>query len=252
MLFGLSEQSQNMGSKMDNIAVRTALVEKQITKPMTAPNLSWPEFAVEMSDFSKRVTNWLDEIGIDKRNVATASLQGLWTYEQFINMVPEWDAIVCQASMSEEEAIMLAKPSSRLYVNPWHREVFVYKKLFPDTSTCFINNWSLACFEQANTDELFDLDYDVIESEDVASQTFDYIFSYSWDVAADIQLLKDLILSLNPGGVLSIACSSMQTKLYRDDFHIHPYHDLHEVLINSQGCTYHQSGGYGRTVFIKD
>lgn len=237
---------------MDNTTLRTALVEKQITKPMTAENLSWSEFAVEMNDFSKRVTDWLNEIGIDKRNVATASLQGLWTYEQFIDMVPEWDAVIYQASMSEEEAIMLAKPLSRLYVNPWHREVFVYQKLFPNTSTCFINNWSLACFEHANTNELFDLDYDVIESEDVASQTFDYIFTYSWDVAADMQLLKNLISSLSSGGVLNIACSSMQTKLYRDDFHIHPYYDLHNVLKNSQGCTYHQSGGYGRTVFIKD
>ena len=237
---------------MDNTALRTALVEKQITKPMTAENLSWPEFAVEMNDFSSRVSNWLNEIGIDKRNVATASLQGLWILEQLQDMEPEWDAVMYQISMSEEEAIMLAKPSSRLYVNPWHREVFVYKKLFPNTSTCFINNWSLACFEKHNTNELFDLDYDVIESEDVASQTFDYIFSYAWDVAADIQLLEDLISSLSSGGTLTIGCSNMQTKLYRDDFHIHPYYDLHNVLINSQGCTYHQSGGYGRTVFIKD
>jgi hypothetical protein len=66
------------------------------------------------------------------------------------------------------------------------------------------------------------------------------------------KLVKDLVESLNPGGVLLIGMSNHNTKLYREDFHIHPYSSMHEILKNSDGHTYHLANGYGQTVFIKN
>ena len=241
---------------MDNFAIRSALVTQQSSKTQFSNNI---DFAQLMSDSGNAVSSWLASISLDKRNVAVAGLNTYWIYELIKGMEPEWAAIIEAEYIAQEQVLMTKKPNSLLFVDAEILLWSMYKAKFPDADLCFVNNHSLFFLEHIagelelpgpGINELNE--YSVVEPSEISENTFDMAICWGWSLVGNDKLVKDLVDSLNPGGVLLIGMSNHNTKLYREDFHIHPYSSMHEILKNSDGNTYHLANGYGQTVFIKN
>ena len=241
---------------MDNFAIRSALVTQQSSKAMMSTNL---DFSVIMSEAGEAASAWLTSINIDKRNVAVGGLNTYWIYELIKKMEPEWAAIIESEYIAQEQVLMTRKPNSVLFVDADNMLWAVYKNRFPDTELCFVNNHTLFFMENVanNLDyqgaKLSEISgYDVVDSGDIGNHKFDMAICWAWSIVGSDKMINDLVDSLNPGGVLLIGMSNHNTKLYREDFHIHPYSSIHTILQNSDGNTYHLANGYGQTVFVKN
>jgi len=241
---------------MDNFALRSSMVTQQSSKARLSSRV---DFNALMTDTGTRVTNFLTSINLDKRNVAVAGLNSYWGYELIREMEPEWMAIVECEHIAQEQILFTHKPNSVFFMNADMMMIPVYKNRFPDSTVCVMNNASLFLMESIvgemdhlgyRSEDAYE--YDVIDREDLGVEKFDMIVAWSWSIVGSDSMLLDMVSSLNSGGALLIDCSNHNTKLYREDFHIHPYSRMHDLLKEQDGYTYHLANGYGQTVFIKN
>jgi len=235
---------------MDNFALRSSMVTQQSSKTSLG---SWFDFKQMMSEVGENVSDYLTSINIDKRNVAVAGLNTFWIYELIKNMEPEWLAVVECEHIAQEQILFTHKPNSVLFISADMFVAPVYKAKFPNSTICVMNNCYLfyaeSIIDWGNQD---DYEYDVIDREDLGVEKFDMIVAWAWSIVGSDSMLLDMVSSLNSGGALLIDCSNHNTKLYREDFHIHPYSRMHDLLKEQDGYTYHLANGYGQTVFIKN
>jgi len=235
---------------MDNFALRSAMVTQQSSKTSLRSGINFKEL---MSELGKNVSDYLTSINIDKRNVAVASLNTFWVYELVRDMEPEWLAIIECEHIAQEQILFTHKPNSVLFMSADMLMIPIYKAKFPNSTICTMNNCYLfyaeSIIDWQNQD---DYEYDVIDREDLGVEKFDMIVAWAWSIVGSDSILLDMVSSLNSGGALLIDCSNHNTKLYREDFHIHPYSRMHDLLKEQDGHTYHLANGYGQTVFIKN
>jgi len=235
---------------MDNFALRSAMVTQQSSKTSLRSGINFKEL---MSELGKNVSDYLTSINIDKRNVAVASLNTFWVYELVRDMEPEWLAIIECEHIAQEQILFTHKPNSVLFMSADMVMIPIYKAKFPNSTICMMNNCYLfyaeSIIDWQNQD---DYEYDVIDREDLGVEKFDMIIAWAWSIVGSDSILLDMVSSLNSGGALLIDCSNHNTKLYREDFHIHPYSRMHDLLKEQDGHTYHLANGYGQTVFIKN
>ena len=241
---------------MDNFAIRSALVTQQSSKTLFGTSIDFAQIIGERGDST---SNWLTSINLDKRNVAVGGLNTYWVYELIKKMEPEWAAIIESEYIAQEQVLMSKRPSSILFFDADNLLWNIYRNRYPETELCFVNNHTLFIMESV-TNSLEhpgvriddNSEYDVIDASDLGVDKFDMAVCWAWSIVGSEDALSGLINSLNPGGVLLIGMSNHNTKLYREDFHIHPYSQMHEILKNSDGHTYHLANGYGQTVFVKN
>lgn len=237
---------------MNNSVVNTALITKLISKPLAA-TADKPLKDVEQ-DVARRVVEYRRSLGLDRRNVAIANCQSIWIWDQYLNMQDEWQAVIESTYIEHESILMLRRPASILCFDPYMSGLAEFKKKFPSTEITFFNNDVLAEFEQHVRDYEpgYDYDYSVVDYEDLGVEKFDFIQGFAWNFVDDTKFVQLCIDSLNSNGVMLVSLSNQSAKLYlRAQYHAHPYVDMHRVMLNNAGNTYHIASGYGITTFIK-
>lgn len=241
---------------MDNFAIRSSMVTQQSSNTRLSSRIDFKELS---TDIATKIVDFLTSINLDKRNVAVAGLNTYWKYDLMNQMEPEWMAIVECEHIAQEHILFTHKPNSVLFMDAVMFVIPAYKDKFPDSMVCVMNNSDLF-FAESIVGELDHLghrnedayEYDVIDREDLGVEKFDMIVAWSWTIVGSDSMLLDMVSSLNSGGVLLINNSNHNTKMYRSDFHIHPYSRMHDLLKKQDGFTYHLANGYGQTAFIKN
>ena len=241
---------------MDNLAIRSSMVAQQSSKTKLSSSVNLGELS---TDYTNKADDFLTSINLDRRNVAIAGLNSYWVYTIINQMQPEWNAVVDGEHIAQENILFTRKPNSVLFTNADMFVIPVYKSEFPESTVCVMNNYSLF-LKESIVGELDHLgwrnedayEYDVIDREDLGVEKFDMIVAWSWTVIGSDSMIIDMVSSLNSGGVLLIDNSNHNLKLYRSDFHVHPYSRMHDLLKEQDGYTYHLANGYGQTVFIKN
>ncbi|NDB03248.1 MAG: hypothetical protein EBY38_06240 [Flavobacteriaceae bacterium] len=238
---------------MSNSVLQTAIISKLISKPLAST--SEKKLSDIEGDIAKRVVNYRLSLNLDRRNVAIAGTQSIWIWDQYMNMEPEWQAVVESSYIEHEHVLMLKKPQSILAFDSYASGLAEYKSMYPDTEITFMNNDVLAEFEQHVRDYEpgYDYDYSVIDFSDLGTEKFDLIQGFGWNFMHSPETVLGCVESLNPGGALLISLSNNSAKLYtRANYHAHPYVDIHRLLEKCDGFLYHVASGYGTTTFIKN
>lgn len=244
---------------MDNTVIRTATVARLLSTTLLKD--THDEAKLFHEDSSAAILSERAGFNVDRRTVAIGGSEEIWLHDLLNQMDPSWFEMIRSTNEPAELALLMKSPRNLLVFGPglgsglytWLKE-----KAHEDTKITFVNGPALDAFEQhmLGLNEVHSLiEYSVIDYEDLEAGTadkFDFIHCFAWDVVSDPDIQRQCVEALAPGGVMYTALTNNGTKLYRDDFHSHPYAEFHANLGNMDGHTYHVPALYGHTIFIKN
>jgi len=249
---------------MDNKQLRTAMVTKALSKtPMDSLTGSYMDIVEEVFEMSEKVKTWRGTVGLDQSISTRGSREGSWYIDLMVDPQSGWKELLTNMHNAIELLMCAKKPSKVLFFNPdmWSSP-FIQKIDNTDMDVNFVNNQSLYNFEQFLRDGAMqisgksyrDIDYGVCTIDEIGQNScinFDFIQIQGFEVMEDLSIAERCVSALSSGGILTIVSSNNSGKLYRDDYWFHPMNEVHELLKNSQGYTFHSSEAYGYTVFVK-
>lgn len=211
---------------------------------------------------SESATSALSEqasFNMDRRTVAIGGNEELWLNDLLSGATTTWFSMLRSMNDSLELMVATKKPTKILSLTPGiGAGMYEWINENPTAKLTLINSPQLDVYEQhmMATSEVFTVaNYDVIDFDDLetaACGQFDFIVVAAYDIVSDPEVQKWAVDALESGGLLYVALANNGGKLYRDDYHSHPYADLHQFLISCDGLTYHVPAHYGYTVFIKN
>lgn len=241
---------------MDNSVLRTAMVTHNLNKTVIADLDTVTQYH---SDAAETTLAERAAFGVDRRTVAIGGSEEFWMIDLLRNPTREWMSVVVSMNDSVELMLGTKKPKNILALSAGMvAGAYAWINENPGTKLTLINDYQLDMYEQhmmPQSDVYTVASYDVIDHDDLRAgvdDKFDFILSLPWDIMSDREVQKLCVDSLAPGGILFVALTNNGTKLYRDDFHTHPYADMHKFLHSCDGLTYHNPALYGFTVFIKN
>ena len=250
---------------MDNKQLRTAIVSRMVGKG-TSDSLPGMEDVIgsQISEMAGKVKEWRNSVdGLGLSIAARGSGDGCWYIDLASALQSGFYELLSRADDALGSYLFSKNPSKVLFfTSDALTAIYAFKNKFPETEIHFVNTQSLYNYENFSRDESLvdgpigyrDIEYNVVNREEIGegeSTGYNFIQVAAWDVVYDISLLNSCVDSLSSGGVLYVMSTNHSGKLYRDDAKMHPYFDMHNLLKNKDGYTYHNSDAYGFTIFIK-
>ena len=249
---------------MDNRQLRTAMVTMAMSNtPMGSLTGNHEDVTSEVFEMGQKVKLWRETVGLNLSIAARGSREGSWYIDLIVSPQSGWKELLTNMHNSVELLMCSKNPSKVLFFNPdmWSSP-FIQKIKNQDISVNFVNNQSLYNFEQflrdgamtINGQNYRDIDYSVCTPDEIGTNScdgFEFIQMMGFDAMENMHLVENCISSLSSGGILVILFSNNSGKLYRDDYWFHPMNEVHKLLKNSDGYTFHSSEAYGYTAFIK-
>lgn len=181
-----------------------------------------------------------------------------------------WDAISTNAPGTKQTVhnnmqlfnqmiISLIKPSSSLILIPDQYMLTVSALDYLGSSLTFVNDQSLYNFENYvvnNPGYSFDSEYTVVDYKDLISEDFshkyDFIFAGAISFESDIDLLKILVNSLNPGGCLLVGNSANMSDVYYVQLPVNIGTHLHRAILELENVyNFHIPFGIGFDAIVK-
>ena len=241
---------------MDNSVIRSAMVTQHLNKTLIVDQASAIQFH---TDYATTTLAERASFNVDRRTVAIGGSEEFWMTDLFKEPSLEWGAMIRSMNDSIELMLQVKNPTNLLYMSPGPvTSAYVWANAHPSANLTLMNSYQLDAYEQHQvtiSSEYAASEYDVINYSDLEAgveDKFDFIMSMPWDIVSDPEVQKWCVDALAPGGILMVALTNNGTKLYKDDFHTHPYHAMHEFFHSCNGYTYHNTGHYGYTVFVKN
>lgn len=232
------------------------MVTQHLNKTLIADDADTVQF---YADYVEPLLAERASFNVDRRVVAIGGSEEFWIADLLKNPTPEWSAMLSSMNDSMELLLQVKNPTNVLYMAAGSfPNTYAWVNANPSAKLTFMNNYVLDAYEQHLLPIGGDYavsDYNVIDYSDLEAgveDKFDFIMSMSWDIVSDPEIQKWCTDALAPGGILMVALTNNGTKLYKDDFHTHPYHAMHEFFHSCDGHTYHNPAHYGFTVFVKN
>lgn len=251
---------------MDNKQLRTAMSSRIVGRSTTEYIFPGHEDDAisQVSEMAEKVKEWRNSVdGLGLSIAARGSGDGCWYIDLTSTLHGGFRELLTRADDALGSYLFSKNPSKVLFfTSDALTSIYALKNIFPETEIHFVNTQSLYNYENFSRDESLingpvgyrDIEYTVVDRVEIGegeSTGYNFIQVAAWDVVYDISLLDKCVDSLASGGVLYVVSTNHSAKLYRDDVKMHPYFDMHNLLKNKDGYTYHNSDAYGFTVFIK-
>lgn len=211
-------------------------------------------------DIADSIVNYINSLPLDKRAVAITG-----DYHQRV-----WEVIATKSEGAKETVfnnmqlfnqiiISAIRPSSSLILVPDQYLITVAALDHMGSTLTFPNDQGLFNFENfviTNQSYPFSGNYSVLDYQDMInpdfSEKYDFIFTGSIALYAEIELLNILVNSLNPGGCMVVGDSALMAEIYQDLNYMafgDMYHDALKELENVYA--YHIPFGIGFDIIVK-
>jgi hypothetical protein len=244
---------------MDNQTIKQALVTKHLTGVLSDDAIH-EELNTVFCDASKNVMNFVNSTNPDKRVIAIGSNDEIWRWETQAFLTPDWTILTKECALHASVMLVSAiKPEKMLITSP-ESAGLIFAHLEdtgrnPDIT--FVNTLNLFFYEKfiREVHSAYNFTYSVVDISDLnqEGQVYDFIFSYSWDVANNLEYLQSLIDALQPGGTMVIMLTNNNGRIYSENFESHALYEMHEILKSQpSSTTTHNPAFYGTTVFTKN
>lgn len=211
-------------------------------------------------DIATNINSYMNSLNLDKRALSISA-----DYHQIVwQIISTTDPVMKQTvfnnmQLVNQMIISILKPQHSLILVPDQYLITVAALDAMGSSLTFVNDQSLFNFENfvlSNTEYPFSRDYFSIDYQDLIDESFnekyDFIFTGSIALYADTDLLNIMVNSLNQGGCMIVADSSLMAEMYKSIAYVNygdPYHDLLCELENVY--RYHIPFGIGFDVIVK-
>lgn len=252
---------------MDNKQLRTAMAARVLGQHPFNSYFGYDAADIEMesvSEMASKVMQWRNNLGTLSLGIgARGGSEGVWYIDLLSTPQSGFKELLMRFDDAVASYLYAKNPQKTLFFTSDGLScMFAYKQMFPQSEVHFANNQSLFNYETYLRDisteitggRFRDIDYSVVDEGEVSigdASGYDFIQVASWDVLYDAELLNRCVAALSDGGTLIAISTNNSGKAYRDDTMLHPYYDMHEILKQSSGATYHSSDSYGFTVFTK-
>lgn len=205
----------------------------KISREFSAGGAGFFDFLFEHGE---AVAQYYDEIGVDRRALATGDDYHLWQYDSYVNPNPEWEAMVWQGYSSIASFLTLHNTGTHpkiLTDNALPAPLLMERMTNGTADYTFTNNWSLKHLEQfalTHPDVVSaypDVRYSVLDEQDLldgeASGGYDAVQVFpSAFFRPSMNLLDAYMDAVKPGGFLLWMEASKFSSMYT-----HGYAELH-------------------------
>ncbi len=247
---------------MDKILGNKFLLASLISSELTRDLSDGLEYNYDSAydDINTSIKEYYNSMTLDRRAIAIGTDGHMLSHELFNSPQIGWKQSLYLCT--DYFALLMAnvkKPKNALINGPDKHFNLVAALASMGCELTFLNNKFLNNFELFvlnNPEYPFDIEYNVIEQEDIYEYTdakFDFMALAGVYLVLDDELINSHIDALEVGGVMHIIDTNDNSEIYGENYAHSPSYKLFEVIDDYPNITtYHVPFGIGHNFIIKN